>query len=61
MTKYIASKGERLDSIVYKHYGTLEVFAQILKLNARLKPILKDKDIVLLPEIKIELTKEIKW
>ncbi|MDR2342793.1 MAG: tail protein X [Campylobacteraceae bacterium] len=61
MIRYIASKGERLDTIVYKHYGTLEVFAQVLKLNARLKPILDDKDIVYLPDIKIELSKEIKW
>jgi phage tail protein X len=58
MTKYIAYEGERLDTIIYKHYGTLDVFAQVLKLNARLKPILKDKDIVYLPDIKIEAKKE---
>jgi phage tail protein X len=61
MKKYIASEGERLDTIIYKHYGTLTVFAQVLAFNARLKPILKDKDIVYLPVIKIEPKKEIIW
>ncbi|MDR0666770.1 MAG: tail protein X [Campylobacteraceae bacterium] len=61
MTKYIAHEGERLDQIVYKHYKTLDVFAQVLKFNARLKPILADKDIVYLPTIKTEIKKEIKW
>ncbi|MDR1614398.1 MAG: tail protein X [Campylobacteraceae bacterium] len=61
MKQYIASKGVRLDTIVYKHYGTLEVFVQVLGKNAKLKPILSDKDIVYLPEIKIEPKKVIEW
>jgi phage tail protein X len=56
MIKYLASEGERLDMIVYKHYKTLSVFIQVLQLNARLKPILSDGDILILPDIKPENT-----
>ncbi|MDR0580190.1 MAG: tail protein X [Campylobacteraceae bacterium] len=58
MTEYKAYEGERLDEIVYKHYGTLEVFEQVLMLNARLPVILQDGDIVKLPDIVIEPVKE---
>lgn len=47
--KYIASAGERLDEIVYKHYDSLEHFEEVLAKNARLGTILKDGDIVELP------------
>ncbi|MDR0666875.1 MAG: tail protein X [Campylobacteraceae bacterium] len=58
MYKYTAHKGERLDVIVYKYYGTLANFEQVLQLNARLKPILEDKDVVLLPSIPKQTLKE---
>lgn len=58
MTEYRAYEGERLDEIVYKHYGTLEVFEEVLAYNARLPVILQDKDIVKLPDITIEPVKE---
>lgn len=37
---YTAKEGERLDSIVYKHYKSLEYFEQVLKLNMHLNPVL---------------------
>ena len=48
---YIAKDGERLDTIVYKHYGTLALFAKVLSCNPNLtnKPILKAGDRVVLP------------
>ncbi|CUU82500.1 tail protein X [Campylobacter hyointestinalis] len=54
---YIVSDGERLDAIIYKHYGTLENFAEILAFNSHLNSVLKAGDRVFLPEIKV---KEIK-
>lgn len=57
MKFYIAKDKERLDSIVYKHYGTLENFAGILAFNSHLNAILRAGDKVFLPEIKV---KEIK-
>lgn len=54
---YIASDAERLDAIIYKHYGTLENFAEILAFNSYLNSVLKAGDRVFLPEIKV---KEIK-
>ena len=58
MTKiYIAKDGDRLDTIVYNHYGHLRFFEQVLSLNPKLAATLKAGDKVLLPEIK-ERTKE---
>lgn len=50
---YIAKDDERLDSIVYSHYGTLNVFQSVLEVNSHLlnKKILNAGDIVLLPKI----------
>lgn len=50
---YIAKDDERLDSIVYSHYGTLNVFQSVLETNSHLlnKKILNAGDIVLLPQI----------
>lgn len=50
---YIAKDDERLDSIVYSHYGTLNVFQSVLETNSHLlnKKILNAGDIVLLPKI----------
>jgi phage tail protein X len=58
MYRYVAHEGERLDAIVYKHYGTLEVFAQVLATNARLSATLKDGDIVYLPNLPKAVKKE---
>ncbi|PPB51490.1 tail protein X [Campylobacter hyointestinalis] len=55
---YIANDGERLDTIVYKHYGTLENFAEILAFNSHLNAILKVGDKVFLPEIKTKTAKK---
>ncbi len=48
---YTAKDGERLDSIVYSHYGTLGVFEGVLGVNPKLtnKPILEAGDKVYLP------------
>ena len=54
---YRAKDDERLDQVVYKYYGHLKYFEQVLELNAKLDPILKAGDIVLLSEIE-EATKE---
>ncbi|WP_169753574.1 tail protein X [Campylobacter mucosalis] len=55
---YIASDNERLDTIIYKHYGTLENFAEILAFNSHLNAILRAGDKVFLPEIKTKITKK---
>lgn len=54
MTIYNAIEGERLDIIVFRHYGNLRVFEKVLEQNSRLEPVLKAGDKVLLPEIKDE-------
>lgn len=48
---YLAKDNERLDSIVYSHYGTLEIFKEVLGCNPKLtnKPILEAGDKVYLP------------
>lgn len=53
---YTASDDERLDSIVYKYYKSLDNFALVLELNSNLanKTHLCAGDIVILPEIKKE-------
>ncbi|EAK2109065.1 phage tail protein [Campylobacter jejuni] len=55
---YIAKNNERLDSVVYKHYGTLLYFNQVLKTNPNLEAILKTGDKVILPKIEIKESKE---
>lgn len=55
---YIAKDKERLDSIVYKHYGTLENFTEILAFNSHLNAVLKVGDKVFLPKIKTKTTKK---
>ncbi|EKK1160804.1 tail protein X [Campylobacter coli] len=55
---YIAKNNERLDSIVYKYYGTLLYFNQVLLANPGLEPLLKTGDKVILPSIKIKESKE---
>ncbi|MFV0481360.1 MAG: tail protein X [Campylobacteraceae bacterium] len=58
MTIYTAKDGDRLDKIVYKHYGTPEIFSQVLVYNTKLDAILKAGDKVYLPTITIEAKKE---
>ena len=58
MTKIcIAKDNDRLDTIVYAHYGHLRFFEQVLALNPKLAATTKAGDKVFLPEIK-EKTKE---
>jgi len=51
-----AQKGDRLDEIVFTHYGTLEVFEIVLEENRPIstKLYLEYGDIVWLPQIIIE-------
>ena len=49
---YIAKDGDRIDTIVYAHYGHLRFFEQVLSLNPKLTATLKAGDKVFLPEIK---------
>ena len=49
---YIAKDGDRLDTIVYAHYGHLRFFEQVLALSPKLAATLKAGDKVFLPEIK---------
>ncbi|PSM51375.1 phage tail protein X family protein [Campylobacter blaseri] len=49
---YKAKENERLDSIVYRHYGGLKHFELVLEINAKLGVKLKAGDRVILPEIK---------
>lgn len=58
MTKYIAKDSERLDIIVYNHYGSLEYFEQVLSVNFGLGVTLKAGDTVILPEFKPKVTKQ---
>ncbi|QCD44865.1 tail protein X [Campylobacter mucosalis] len=55
---YIAKDKERLDTIIYKHYGTLKNFAEILAFNSHLNAILRAGDKVFLPEIKTKTAKK---
>ena len=51
---YKAKDGERLDQIVYKHYGHLGYFETVLELNPKLEIVLKAGDSVTLPELSEE-------
>lgn len=51
MNKYIAKDNERLDSVVYRFYGSLEYFSMVLEANPKLNPLLKRGDVVILPAI----------
>ncbi|WP_228568724.1 tail protein X [Campylobacter sputorum] len=41
MEIYKALDGDRFDKIVYKHYGHLKFFEQVLNINHQLTPVLK--------------------
>jgi len=49
----VATKGDRLDQLVYKTFGSLEQFENVLLLNSKLvdKVFLEEGDVVILPDI----------
>lgn len=49
----VATKGDRLDVIIYQHYGTLDVMNEVMMNNPHLmsRPILESGDKVYLPDI----------
>ena len=53
-SKYLAKDGDRLDSIVYKHYGTLEPLEMVAAENSELGVLLQAGDMVLLPAYEIK-------
>ena len=55
MKQIIAQKGDRLDQIVYKEYGTVKVIDKVLEANPQLqsKVLLKDGDVINIPVIAI--------
>jgi phage tail protein X len=56
MITYIVTEPKRLDTIVYEHYKTLDVFEAVLELNPQLLPdkyILEVGDKVFLPTIEV--------
>ncbi len=56
MREIIISEPTRLDSVVFRHYGTLEVFARVLEANTHLLSsfVLVAGDRVFLPMIEIK-------
>lgn len=55
MKHTIATQNDRLDQIIYAHYGTLDVMNEVMMANANLmgKAILDNGDKVYLPDIKL--------
>lgn len=53
MKHTVATKGDRLDQIIYQYYGTLDVMNEVMMNNPHLMstPILSTGDKVYLPEI----------
>ncbi len=53
MSEYIAKEGERLDQIVFRVYGSLEYFEEVLRANIHLaaKRELSAGDVVRLPDM----------
>lgn len=51
---YRSKDGERLDQIVYRHYGHLRYFESVLELNPKLEIVLKAGTLVNLPELNEE-------
>lgn len=56
MKEYRASKGERVDQIIFKEYGTLESIGIVLEVNTHLlrKVELEAGDRVYLPDLQKE-------
>lgn len=53
MKHTVALTGDRIDQIVYKYYGTLDVLNDVMQSNIHLisKPVLESGDVVYLPDI----------
>jgi len=51
----VATQGDRLDQIIYQHYGTLDVMNEVMIHNSHLMstPILQNGDKVYLPDIDV--------
>lgn len=51
----VATQGDRLDQIIYHHYGTLDVMNEVMMHNPNLMstPILQNGDKVYLPDIDV--------
>lgn len=49
----VATKGDRLDQIIYQYYGSLDVMNEVMINNPHLmsRPILESDDKVYLPDI----------
>jgi phage tail protein X len=62
MMKKIANDGDRLDTIVFRHYETLEPFSIVLLANPHLhkKTVLQSGDVVYLPDWQPPKQKEAK-
>lgn len=60
MKHTIATQGDRLDQIIYQHYGTLDVMNEVMMQNTHLmsKPILQSGDKVYLPDIDVAAQSE---
>lgn len=56
----IATKNDRIDSIVYAYYGSLNPLNEVMMANAHLmsKPLLDDGDKVFLPTYEAETSSE---
>jgi len=57
MVRYLAKEGERLDIIVYAYYNSLDMFEEVLGVNAHLahKIELNQRDIVYLPDFEQDI------
>ncbi len=55
MNHTLATQGDRLDQIIYAHYGTLDVMNEVMMANVHLlhKAILDNGDKVYLPDIDV--------
>jgi len=55
MKHTVATQGDRLDQIIFIHYGTLDVMNDVMMSNAHLmrKAILSTGDIVYLPDVSV--------
>ena len=62
MNNYIANDGDRIDEIVYKAYGSIDPFFQVLEANTHIlhKDSLDSGDVVYLPIVETKPKEETK-
>lgn len=62
MDRYVANDGDRIDSVVYRTYGTLEPLWMVLESNRELlgREVLQSGDVVVLPLYKTKPKEETK-